>query len=561
METQAALEARSTGASEFRVQGYVGPIDVLTSSQCATLARYFDQQPRAKPERWVKGLAASDRLVYEIATQPALLTPVVGLLGPDVILWGASIVDRAPGEHHPWHTDIETSAPDVRTVTAWIGLENTCAESCVNLIPGSHLYGVTLQEAALARGIPRDARTAATALECARERAPGAGLHVPDAGDGQAILFDGRIWHGTLNGRPSGRRRALLLQYASADTRIRIPDWSHLDPPFVLKDEPRPPVLLVAGSAPPEFNDLVEPPTRSPEKLPPLRSLVRKLPWPLPDDPRRGWRPFSIFRGTTPVVNQLGCHVSVLNPGRSPHLPHSHLDEEILIVLDGRAQVVIAEPPQDPAPRIEEFEAGDFIYYPAFQHHTIRCIGERPVTCLMLRWHALPGARAQDSMDVTVHRARDYEAPELKPRTIRTSLLFEGPTAHCAKLHFHRTRVNDGGGYAAHVDEHDVAIVLLRGKVRTLGRTVRAPAVVHYPAGEMHGLRGVGTTPAEYLVVEFHRDDAAMPGSPPGEVAGTAVHRRRVELEYRLRAARTAVEQRLQMLRRALGRGAPPVTG
>jgi mannose-6-phosphate isomerase-like protein (cupin superfamily) len=256
-------------------------------------------------------------------------------------------------------------------------------------------------------------------------------------------------------------------------------------------------------------------------------------------------------------VNQLGCHVSVLNPGRSPHLPHSHLDEEILVVLDGRAQIVIAESPQDPNPRIEEFGAGDFIYYPAFQHHTIRCIGDRPVTYLMFRWHAFRGEPAQDAMGVTIHRAADYAAPELKPRSIRTSLLFEGPTAHCAKLHFHRTRVNDGGGYAAHVDEHDVAIVLLRGKVRTLGRTVRAPAVVHYPAGEMHGLRGIGATPAEYLVVEFHRGTGDARDGRNGEVPATAMHRRRVELEYRLRAARAAIERTLQALRRALPRRAP----
>jgi len=46
-----------------------------------------------------------------------------------------------------------------------------------------------------------------------------------------------------------------------------------------------------------------------------------------------------------------------------------------LVVLDGEAEVLIANAPDDPAPRVERLRRGDFAYYPSFQHHTIRCPG------------------------------------------------------------------------------------------------------------------------------------------------------------------------------------------
>src|SRR5262249_9285940 len=158
----------------------------------------------------------------------------------------------------------------------------------------------------------------------------------PDLRNGQALFFDGRLWHGSLNTRASGRRRALLLQYAAAEVPIRIPDFRHLDWPFVFLSTPLPPVIAVTGKANRRINRITNPPPRSRDRLWPLRSLARSIPWPLARDPERGWRPHPQFYGSTPVLGKIGCHVSVLDPDHSPHRPHAHLDEEILIVLDGQ---------------------------------------------------------------------------------------------------------------------------------------------------------------------------------------------------------------------------------
>jgi hypothetical protein len=38
-----------------------------------------------------------------------------------------------------------------------------------------------------------------------------------------------------------------------------------------------------------------------------------------------------------------------------------------------------------------------------------------------------------------------------------------------------------------------------------LGNTIAAPAVVFFPAGEVHDMKAVGPEPAKYMVWEFHR--------------------------------------------------------
>ena len=42
-----------------------------------------------------------------------------------------------------------------------------------------------------------------------------------------------------------------------------------------------------------------------------------------------------VMRTPTPTLDELEIHISTLNPGKSPHAPHQHAHEELLIVKDG----------------------------------------------------------------------------------------------------------------------------------------------------------------------------------------------------------------------------------
>jgi len=509
--------------SPFAELGFMGPKRVLTRAECRAFLALLDRQPA--PLDWNKGRAATSPLFYEVATRHSILKPVTDVVGRNVVLWGASIARREPEQVHAPHVDIEVADPGVRAVSVWIGLENTTRESSLWLVPGSHRIGATIQEVAAELGFRRGEYGRDDVVSWASARGAGDRSETLEMSDGQALWFDGHLWHGSDN--VSGKTRtALLLQYATADSPIRIPNLAVLEYPFESIAEPRPPCIVVAGDGDGEANRLVPPPPRR-GALPTISTWVRELSLPLAQERGEGFTPHPIFRGGTPNTKWLSAHASILESGRSPHPPHTHADEEILIVLDGSGELVLGQPGEE---RVVEARPGVVAYYPGGFPHTIRSVGAGAVQYLMVKWmgsrRSSKNALPDQLCDLRSSAAED-------PDGVRHTVLFEGPTGRMRRLRCHLTTLTPAAGYAPHVDGHDVTIVLLEGTVETLGETVRAPAVVHTSAGHPHGIRNVGAEVARYLVVELH-------GPGPETTLGGSVRRRRPTGRRAPRAARRA---------------------
>lgn len=486
-------------AEAFRERGYAAPVRVFSPRECRRiLARLRQEQPRP-PLDWHKGRAATSLDHYTLATHDRILDLVATLIGEDVLLWGVSLIVQGPGGVHPWHTDIETASPGAETVSVWIGLSNASARASLKVVPFSHRFGTTLQQERRERHVDRGSVSDADVVSWARQRDGRSGVVAMDAADGQAVLFDGRLWHGTHNSNRLRSRCAVLLQYASPRTPIRIPDLAHLDWPFHSYPVPKPPCIVVRGRDAHAMNRLVPGPIATEAgTLPALTARVHSLRLPLEQDPEVGWKPHSLFRGTTPVLEAMKCHASVLDPGRQPHLPHRHDEEELLVILDGEATLVVADGPnEDVAER--QVQRGAFAYYPAGFAHTIRNTTDAPVSYVMFKWTA----DHEDREDLLGHRL----IPQVRPDGLdgfSTERVLEGQTTHLRQLHAHVTTLQPDAGYDPHVDAYDVGIVVLEGTVETLGERVGPCGVVFYAAGESHGMRSVGDGPATYLVFEFH---------------------------------------------------------
>ena len=502
-ETVRASRPRPTNISQ---SGVIGPVRLFTSDQCRLITAYLRRDARP-PADWGKGGAVTDRVLYELATRPALLAPITQWLGDDVILWGAQLIERKPQESHPWHTDIESSSQDGGFVSVWVGLENTSQESALQFITRSHLVGKTIQQVAREKGLRRGTASSDQILAWAKEVEPEAEFVQPQMSDGEALIFDGRLWHGSYNSRRQGTRLALLLQYAKADTQVRIPDFEQLEWPFRFLAS-QPPVIRVSGTSSDDINRITPPPPASLNGDSILFSTIHPLPLPLAEDREKPWRPHHIFCGTTPILDFMSCHISILSPAHSPHLPHAHAEEELLIVLDGEADLIISADPQLAGARVERARPGAFVYYPSYQHHTIRNSSERPVTYLMFKWRGSADSRARQPLATNIF-SYDLFSNEEKPRW--GEHLFNQATTYLDALTSHVTVLQPGAGYDPHIDPYDVTILLLAGTVETLSETVTAPCVIYYQAGEPHGMRNVGRTPARYLVFEFHGATSSAP--------------------------------------------------
>jgi (S)-ureidoglycine aminohydrolase len=86
-----------------------------------------------------------------------------------------------------------------------------------------------------------------------------------------------------------------------------------------------------------------------------------------------------VMRNATSMVDELEMHVTTLNEGMKSHDQHTHLDEEIIVVLKGEVEEMIDDHPY-PA------ETGSLIYLSSMIPHGIRNAGKGQCEYYAIRW-------------------------------------------------------------------------------------------------------------------------------------------------------------------------------
>jgi hypothetical protein len=230
----------------------------------------------------------------------------------------------------------------------------------------------------------------------------------------------------------------------------------------------------------------------------------RPLRFPLQLDSQKYLR-YGIFDGSTPNLVMLDCHYSVLAEGQTPHRPHVHDEEEIIVPLVGEVDIIRAAAADSTVTRDERIGFGRLVYHSSRLPHTIRAVGPGPSGYLVLRWLAPAGDRTPaDAVSAATFDMREalVREPAETEGSSRT-LIFEGPTRLLRRLHAHLSFARLGKGSQPHQDPHDVVVIVLKGTVETTSGRMEAPGIIFHPAWTTHFFRSVGEQPARYLAVEF----------------------------------------------------------
>ena len=493
---------------QFKDKGFSGPVKVFSPEQshkvCARLESYPDSPG------WFKSSAAHYQLFRELADHPAITSVIGELLGDNIMLWGASLVNAPPGHIHPWHSDIETAYAAGKTVSVWLALRNVNKKSALRFMSGSHCFGASVQEIQFLHDLERSELDRNDILTWAKQHNPESDLQQPVMQDGDALFFDGRTWHGSHNENHSGTRVALLLQYAVPEVPIRI--WESVDSPFLCVNKPRPPCIMIRGRDNYAVNNIIRHQvvdnkikgTMMSGMNNYLSTVLKHIEMPLQENSQTGWQPYPVDRGVTPSMEEMGFHLSVLSAGVIPHPPHSHPEEELLIMLSGEADLVMVPENITGEEHRHRLHAGSLVYYPAFYTHTIHNTGNDPITYLMFKWRAALPSGFESPAAVFDYDLDELTVENTQQAPFLTRDIFSFPTRHLRDLRCHVSLLQPGASYQAHRDNYDVAILLLKGSVETLGKRIEQFGVIYYSAGELHGMENVGTTPAYYLVFEFH---------------------------------------------------------
>jgi len=109
-----------------------------------------------------------------------------------------------------------------------------------------------------------------------------------------------------------------------------------------------------------------------------MHSFVR--PWAnLKATPTKQGERRSVCDAPTPNLANLEGHITTLNPGESPHLPHRHAEEELMIIKEGTLEAL-----QGDVTNI--VTAGDIVFEAANELHGLRNIGTNRATYYVFKF-------------------------------------------------------------------------------------------------------------------------------------------------------------------------------
>lgn len=90
-----------------------------------------------------------------------------------------------------------------------------------------------------------------------------------------------------------------------------------------------------------------------------------------------------VVRAPTATLDELEIHITTLQPGETPHAPHQHPAEELLVIKEGTVESLVNG-------ELKRIGPGSIVFQASNQMHTIRNVGDVPATYHVIQWQS-PG--------------------------------------------------------------------------------------------------------------------------------------------------------------------------
>lgn len=97
-----------------------------------------------------------------------------------------------------------------------------------------------------------------------------------------------------------------------------------------------------------------------------------------------------VVQAPTATLDELEIHITTLNKGETPHPPHQHPDEELVIIKEGTVESLVNG-------QLKRVGPGSIIFQAANQSHSIRNVGDGPAVYHVIKWNSPGMLKARQS--------------------------------------------------------------------------------------------------------------------------------------------------------------------
>lgn len=131
--------------------GYLGPLDVYDDAEIMDIRGYFDgllaeALAAGRDSYSISSAHLKHARVWDMLTNPTIVSYVKDILGPNVIGWGSHFFCKLPGDGKSvdWHQDCSYwPLTPTKAVTVWLAIDDADqANGCMEVFTGSHTHGL-----------------------------------------------------------------------------------------------------------------------------------------------------------------------------------------------------------------------------------------------------------------------------------------------------------------------------------------------------------------------------------------------------------------------------------
>ena len=212
--------------------GYLFPIQVMSQDEAAAARRELEQLEHdwldaglPKPINAYKRVNSNAvmPLSYRLASDPRILDVVEGILGPDILIYGAEYFIKEPRTKHmvSMHQDLTYwgLGATSRMVTVWLALSPaTPASGCMDFVKGSHKNPIMPHKDTF-DDLNLLSRGQEIQVDVAPQHKTAIEIH-----PGQISLHHGLTIHGSGPNTTDDRRIAFVVRYVAPDVRQEVGD-------------------------------------------------------------------------------------------------------------------------------------------------------------------------------------------------------------------------------------------------------------------------------------------------------------------------------------------------